>query len=29
MSEVADGIDEELAAKLNGRTTFDGQDEHD
>jgi hypothetical protein len=26
MSQVADGIDEELAAKLNGRTTFS---EHD
>lgn len=24
MSEVADGVDEELAAKLNGRTTFGG-----
>lgn len=27
MSEVADGIDEELAAKLNGRTTFDDRDD--
>jgi hypothetical protein len=27
MSDVADGIDEELALKLDGRTTFDGRDE--
>ena len=27
MAETADGIDDELAAKLNGRTTFDGPDE--
>jgi hypothetical protein len=25
MSEVADGVDDELAAKLGGRTTFSGE----
>ncbi len=28
LSDVADGIDEELAAKLNGRTTFSEPDDH-